>query len=338
MDISFRKNKLNCLNTIRLIVALEIFYGHAKEHLDVPSYPILDAIARWIPGVPVFFFLSGFLIWKSIEASKNYTTFLRKRAARIFPELWVAVLVSTLSIIVLYRDHINWGGLFAFSIAQSTLFQFWTPSFLRGFGCGTPNGSLWTITVTLQFYIFSWLIYKKLKGKEFKTWLLVLVSCVLLGVAIGVIGKWLPEIVNKFISQTIMPYLWIFILGSFVSEYFDIICNAFKKYWFVWLLGSIIWTFLIPFDIVVSKYPLIQSILFFGASLGIAYAIPQINLRVDISYGLYIYHMIIINIMIELGYVKTWYSAVISLAISLISAYLSTVVVGNHGRKLFIKS
>ena len=40
-----------------------------------------------------------------------------------------------------------------FIFCQSSIFQFWTPNFLRGYGCGTPNGSLWTIGILIQFYI-----------------------------------------------------------------------------------------------------------------------------------------------------------------------------------------
>lgn len=36
---------------------------------------------------------------------------------------------------------------------QITIFQYYTPNLLRNFGVGTPNGSLWTIPVELEFYI-----------------------------------------------------------------------------------------------------------------------------------------------------------------------------------------
>ena len=53
---------------------------------------------------------------------------------------------------------------FLWFVAQSTFFQFFNPDFLRGFGVGVLNGSLWTIALELQFYILTpilfWLVSK----------------------------------------------------------------------------------------------------------------------------------------------------------------------------------
>lgn len=43
--------------------------------------------------------------------------------------------------------------LWAWFFGQITIFQYYTPNLLRNFGVGTPNGSLWTIPVELEFYI-----------------------------------------------------------------------------------------------------------------------------------------------------------------------------------------
>jgi peptidoglycan/LPS O-acetylase OafA/YrhL len=38
-------------------------------------------------------------------------------------------------------------------LAQLSIVQFYNPDFLRGYGVGVLNGSLWTISVELQFYV-----------------------------------------------------------------------------------------------------------------------------------------------------------------------------------------
>jgi peptidoglycan/LPS O-acetylase OafA/YrhL len=45
------------------------------------------------------------------------------------------------------------GRFLACLAAQLTIGQFYNPAFLRGFGVGVLNGSLWTIPVELQFYL-----------------------------------------------------------------------------------------------------------------------------------------------------------------------------------------
>ena len=93
-----------------------------------------------------------------------------KRFWRIYPELWVAVAVEIIVLLLLYRQPINWPQMGLFTFGQATIFQFWTPDFLRGYGCGTPNGALWTITVLIQFYFCAYLIYKWLHNKKFFVW------------------------------------------------------------------------------------------------------------------------------------------------------------------------
>ena len=57
---------------------------------------------------------------------------------------------------------------------QSTVLQFWTPSCLRDYGCDTPNGSLWTIGVMVQYYVVLCLLHRFLHGKGIRRWILIL--------------------------------------------------------------------------------------------------------------------------------------------------------------------
>lgn len=58
--IDFKKNSLN---TFRLLAALQVLYGHAIVHLHLQRIPIAGDFIAFFSGVPVFFTLSGFLIW-----------------------------------------------------------------------------------------------------------------------------------------------------------------------------------------------------------------------------------------------------------------------------------
>ena len=162
--------KVNSLNTFRLIAAIQVLWGHTMAHLELEKIPVLDDIVMFFSGVPIFFSLSGFLIWHSIGHSNSYKDYAKKRFWRIYPELWVAVIIEILAIILLYRDHIDWTMLGLFTIGQSTIFQFWTPDFLRGYGCGTPNGALWTIAILIQYYFLAFFIYKWLHKRKLLVW------------------------------------------------------------------------------------------------------------------------------------------------------------------------
>lgn len=156
----------DCLNTIRLLAAMQVVYGHTLTHLHIESIPVLNDCINFFYGVPIFFTMSGFLIWQSVGRSRGFREYLGKRFWRIFPELWAAVAIELIVLLCLYHDSISWPQFVAFAITQGTIFQFWTPDCLRGYGCGTPNGALWTICVLIQFYFFVYFLYKVLHGRK----------------------------------------------------------------------------------------------------------------------------------------------------------------------------
>lgn len=164
----------NALSLIRIMAAFQVMFGHMLEHLDLPIDSTLYGITYYFRGVPIFFALSGFLIWFSIGRSKSYGIYLKKRFLRIYPELWVALLIEIIILVILYH---GWEikSLLLFVFAQGTIFQFWTPSSLRGYGVGTPNGALWTIGVMIQFYVIAWFVYKLFKGKNNRVWIMGLI-------------------------------------------------------------------------------------------------------------------------------------------------------------------
>lgn len=161
---------INSLNTIRLIAALQVVYGHTIEHLNLEAIPVAGSFLNFFQGVPIFFTMSGFLMWDSIGRSRDYNQYLGKRFWRIYPELWVAVAIELVVLLLLYDQPINHFQFGLFAITQSTLFQFWTPDCLRGYGCGTPNGALWTICVLIQFYLVAFFVYKYFHNRRLRNW------------------------------------------------------------------------------------------------------------------------------------------------------------------------
>lgn len=83
-NYSVRKN---CINLIRIIAALNVFYGHATTHLNIKMPVGVSKIIGVFSGVPIFFILSGFLIWMSIERTPTFTAYCKKRVFRLYPEL-----------------------------------------------------------------------------------------------------------------------------------------------------------------------------------------------------------------------------------------------------------
>ncbi len=119
-------------------------------------------VSLLIPGVPIFFFISGFLISRSYESNSRLDEYFRNRALRIYPALVVCTALSLLSVTVAgYFATVESPSahFVAWILGQITVLQFYNPDFMRAFGTGVLNGSLWTITVELQFYVLIPLLY-----------------------------------------------------------------------------------------------------------------------------------------------------------------------------------
>lgn len=319
----------NSLNLIRLIAAMQVFLLHSMNHLSVPRsywFRILDTFQ----GVPLFFALSGFFIWKSIERSNSFSFFCKKRVYRLFPELWAGVILNFAVIIILYGSQIEWVPYIAFQFTQGTFLQFWTPDTLRGYGCGTPNGSLWTVGVMLQSYIVMWIVYKLLKGKKPLVWIIVNLTAILLSFTPMLAEILLPEILSKLYGQTFIPYIWLFLLGATLSEFYEQIAEWLKRFWYVFFALALVIS-LTGFDIT-GSYGVFKAITVTPAVIGFAYRYPKFNVPIDLSYGIYIFHMIVINVMIHFGLKGNPLYILLAFTITFILAVISYMTVGKVGR------
>ena len=317
---------------IRLLAAIEVMYGHTLNHLSLDKVHIFGDFIGFFSGVPIFFTMSGFLIWWSIGRSNSFGGYLKKRFWRIFPELWVAVAVELIVLLCIYHQSINWSQLGVFAIAQSTVFQFWTPDCLRGYGCGCPNGSLWTICVLIQFYFIAYFVYKALHGRKNAVWLIAFIASICVSMILPLIKEHIPEIAGKLLGLTLLPYFWMFLIASFVAEKKDEVLSFLKQYWWAFMVALLIVKFT-DFDFL-AGYKVLNTILLFLCLTGVAYVFPKLNVKTDISYGLYIYHMTVVNALIELGYTGNQWLLWVVAAMTLLLAWVSKKTVGNLAMRM----
>ena len=322
----------NSHNTIRLLAAFQVMLGHMVEHLALPISDTALKLIYFFRGVPIFFMISGFLMWASIGRSNSYSQYIKRRFWRIYPELWVSVAIDILVLVFLYSKS-NIKDLFLFGLAQSTVFQFWTPDSLRDYGVGTPNGALWTIGVMIQFYIIAWFFYKIMRNKKVYVWIIGFVFSFF----ISILGSYITreiigiEIVGKLYDQTILKFFWLFYIGMFIAKYKDRLIPIVSKFWYVLL--AIAFVFFITGLDLFSGYYLFWSIFLSVGLVGFAYRFPRLSINLDISYGLFLYHMIIVNIFVYVGIIGNWLNALAVCIVAIMIAYLSTITIGAWAAK-----
>lgn len=286
----------NNFDLLRLLAAFQVLFLHVFADLGLPIPG--GAVLAIFPGVPIFFVISGFLVSESYERT-SLPTYLLNRGLRIFPGLWACLAVSM--VIAAVWGGVSFAGAGAWIAAQATVVQFYNPPFLRGFGVGTLNGSLWTIPVELQFYLALPFIYWLFKTNR------VLIGAILAGVAINLAYQaWGLEdrsFAQKLVGETLPVYLYMFLLGVALQ----------KNRWFIerFLVGKLpqwLGVYLVfALAAEVAGFPSGGNFLNPASAIVLALVVVSaafartIPLKHDVSYGLYLYHMPVVNAFYEQG-------------------------------------
>lgn len=83
-------------------------------------------------------------------------------------------------------------------------------------------------------------------------------------------------------------------------------------------------------DILVGFYDFANTVLLLFGLIGGSYSMWKLNVKTDISYGIYIYHMTIVNAMLVLGYVKSPLYLLVVVGITVLCSSLSTITIGRY--------
>ncbi len=341
-------HRQNNFDLIRLLAAAQVVVAHAIGHTPlVKTLPtwgkqLFDALMM-LPGVPIFFVISGFLITKSYEKNPaDLKGYFWRRSLRIFPALWVClgVTLAALGIYGFLESGFVLSPVFmAWLAGQVSFFQFYNPEHFRGFGIGVANGALWTITVELQFYLFIPLfcyLTARRRLDRIITPVLFLVSfvlyCIMDGQVNGPGGFTGAPIVFKLLHVTLVPHLWMFLLGILIHRNFEKLKPWIEGKFFCYFAGYVVFMALQHFLVADRSVPFYLAYLPSRTILALATIAGAFSFRplsnrllggTDISYGIYIYHSLVINVMIQLGILSSLASVFLVYAFSTAAALLS---------------
>jgi peptidoglycan/LPS O-acetylase OafA/YrhL len=333
--------KTNNFDLIRLAAALQVACLHTATDLGVaaPEWP-LRAIAEWFPGVPIFFFISGFLISKSFEKNSILREYMRNRFLRIYPGLAVCFMLSLASVALtgyFATVHVPPADMLFWIAAQLSVAQFYNPDFMRHFGLGVLNGSTWTITVELQFYFLVPLMYGMLRwqGISRRRFNLILGGLILGFMIVNQAYMHAAAFHSrplwyKFLGVSFGPWFYMFLMGVLFQRNFEVIQR--------WLGGRFIPVFgaycalalmanrILGWGFGNSINPLLfiaLGVVTFAAAFSCSALSDRILRRNDLSYGVYIYHAPVINVLLAMGVSAGWIGFPLAIASTLGFAYLS---------------
>ncbi len=304
-----RDFKVNNFDLLRILAATQVVIAHTTAHLDLPKLPLWKLVEAF-PGVPIFFAISGFLISASFERNSSLRTYGRNRLLRIVPGLWCVVLLTI---------PVAWAFGFSFLhvralawLAAQLVALVYTPGFLKPFGFGSYNGALWTIPIELQFYVVLPVFYGLTRrAKDRTTWF---VAFWVVFTAIGwMYARWsaplaedvVEPIGHKLFRYSFVPHIYMFLTGVLLQRW-----NAHQSRWIggkglFWLAGYLAVHLMLPegaWSFVVSSLLMAVTVISLAyTGEGVAERLLRGN---DISYGVYIYHGLILNVLVELGVMR----------------------------------
>ena len=323
--------KINNFDLLRILAASQVMVSHALIHLHVSAPPWLVEALHAFPGVPIFFVISGFLISASYERSSGLESYYRNRVLRIFPGLWCCVIATALVAAFCGFSLVN--GQATVWLVSQLAGAIYTPRFLKDFGIGSYNGSLWTIPVELQFYfllpVLYWLTRKEAKYRT-THFCLAWLAFVAIALAARFMFPSLDEAqdastLGKFVRYSFLPHFFLFMTG--------VVLQRLKVHESTWIAGKgIYWlAAYVAFHWALPTAPatyVLAKLLLAVAAVSVAYTAPSLSQRIlrgnDISYGVYIYHGLLINLFVELG-LAGGAECLILAACTFVVAYLSWV-------------
>lgn len=305
--------RIKGLDTLRALAALVVVFDHIEiikqtyhiyNLIDFPTYIYPDSHL----SVMLFFVISGFLITYLllVEREKNgfisIKNFYRRRVLRIWPLYFLVLLLSY----VIFQPDYSW--------LQITLPVLILPNIAFAIKeVWDVSPQIWSIGAEEQFYIF-WpvLFIFLIKRKKFtKNLVLIILFFTLLPFILKTINVVLfqSENFNSIISRFFYGTKFNSILtGALVGylyfkkiRFFKSLNFPFFKYFLV-ILPFVLWFFKLRFAHLTDEF---YSVLF---SFSIYHIVSDKRIKIDfavsnflgrISYGIYLYHWIIIVLLIK---------------------------------------
>jgi peptidoglycan/LPS O-acetylase OafA/YrhL len=211
----------------------------------------------------------------------------------------------------------------------------YTPAFLDGFGFGSYNGSLWTIPIELQFYVLLPALYL-LGGGGLRTTRLAAAGFAVFFVVAVLHRTYVPSasgpepelMIFKLLRYSFIPHVYLFFAGVLMQRLKIHESLIFRGKGLHWLAAYLLLVGIAP------QAPLVEivKLLMLGVvAVSLAFTAPGTSLKIlgrtDISYGVYIYHGLLINIFVQSGLVGQWSYAAWLFLLTGLAGYLSWTLV-----------
>ncbi len=327
--------KKNNFDLLRLLLALTVCFVHAAE---LSGFSALAALPEYLSSriaVQAFFVVSGFLIVMSYERSSSLSSYTSKRIRRIYPAYVTVILLAALGLVLVSRLSLTeyfsftWVKYLLANLTFLNFLQSTLPGVFEANRMPAVNGALWTLKVEVMFY-FSVPVLVYCLRRVPRLPLLILVYVLSIGYAQLLLGASIRT-ENPFYEQLarqLPGQLCFFIAGAALFYYLPFFERHIRL--FVSLATVVLlvhhWTPL-PW---LQPAALAVIVLFFGLFL---YA-GNFGKYGDFSYGVYILHFPLIQLLLNAGWSEEYAWSFLGTAVCL--TLLGAILMWNLVEKRFL--
>lgn len=328
--MSSNRFRLTELDAIRGLAALVVvLYHYTYRFYEI--YPALGKAQTSFYygsyGVQLFFVVSGFVIFMSLQRVNSSKDFIFSRFIRLYPAYWLSLCITFLvvSCFGLEGREVD-VGTFALNFLM----------FHSQFRIANVDGVYWTLLYELKFYFWMLILYRLNLLKIIEA---ILICCLLIKVILFFLVD-NSQIVKVFNELFILKYLSFFSAGicfyklyrknENINTYVLLALSLFVSIYFDTKGG----------EVVVLAIFIIFTLLSFNRLQFIA--VKPLSYLGVISYALYLVHQNVGYVFIGWGlkngfnvYMVTLLSLILSLALATLITYKFDNVLGNKLKKIY---
>jgi peptidoglycan/LPS O-acetylase OafA/YrhL len=298
------ENQTNNFDLLRFVLASMVFLVHVHVLSGAQELAFLSRYVSADLAVKSFFVVSGFLIFRSFEASRSVTDYFEKRARRIYPAYACVILVSAL--IGLVVTQLRWSDylsmpLLKYLAANLVFLNFLAPK-LPGVFAGNPfeavNGALWTLKIEVAFYLLVPLIAMLFRRFGFVRVLAVLyVMSVIYLLVFEIMAQRTGRPVFDMLAMQLPGQLTYFLIGG-AFHYRESLLS--RRTWPIVILSGLWLVFGSgPLDAILAPICLGFVVVYFA--MGIP-SLGNFGRYGDLSYGIYIIHFPVLQFLVWKGF------------------------------------
>ena len=315
----------NNFDGVRIGLALIVTLSHIGSLTQLPEFRFLEVVVNSNFAVKGFFAISGFLVTKSYLSSKSLGNYIEKRARRIYPGylcvilfcLLIGTITTHLPLTEFFLSGQTWRYL-ASNLVFLNFLQPGLPGALEQNALPALNGSLWTIKIEVMLYAcVPFMVYLARKSHPALMFLVLYLASVawVYYFRYQYEGAQAAELARQFPGQ-----LAYFCTGALLATV-PVLMQHLR-----WLaLASLIALFAISSPharLLLDPIAYAVIVIFLSTS-----ACRDLNLGKfgDVSYGIYLYHFPIAQLLIAKGAfaLAPWISLFATVALTWAAAWLS---------------